>query len=120
MVDAHNCYPYDGQWTNRVERALKLGYPIGIEQDLAWAVDSATGAGRVVVAHSEKTTGLEPSLREHFFERVRPLMERALADNDRARWPLIVVHFDVKDNHEAVTTRGVGVIGRVQSMDYDS
>jgi hypothetical protein len=27
---------------------------------------------------------------------VRPIVEKALADNDRARWPIIVVHFDFK------------------------
>jgi hypothetical protein len=35
IVDAHNCYPYEGQWSDRVDRALKTGYPVGIEQDLA-------------------------------------------------------------------------------------
>jgi hypothetical protein len=90
VLDAHNCYPYKGQWTNRIDRALKTGYPVGIEQDIAWA------NGRAVVSHDAKTTGTEPTLRDHFFERVRPLVEKALAENDRARWPLIVVHFDFK------------------------
>jgi hypothetical protein len=51
-----------------------------------------------VVSHNTKTTGEEPLFRDYFFERVRPLVENALAENDRARWPLIVVHFDFKDN----------------------
>lgn len=92
VLDAHNCYPYEGRWADRIDRALKTGFPVGIEQDLAW------GGGRPVVSHSAKTTGSEPSLREYFFERVRPLVEKALAENDRARWPLIVVHFDFKSN----------------------
>jgi hypothetical protein len=100
ILDAHNCYPYEGRYANRIERALALGYPIGIEQDLAWVADPATAEGRVVVAHSEKTHGDEPTLREHFFERVRPLMEKALRENRRDEWPLIVLHFDVKDNRE--------------------
>jgi hypothetical protein len=90
ILDAHNCYPYNGQWADRIDRALKTGFPVGIEQDIAWA------NGRPVVSHDAKTKGTEPALRDHFFERVRPIVEKALAENDRARWPLIVVHFDFK------------------------
>src|SRR3984957_18554804 len=96
VLDAHNCYPYEGQWSDRIDRALKSGFPIGIEQDIAWAVDPATGKGRPVVTHTSKTTGSEPTLREHFFEHVRPVIEKALAQNDRAHWPIIVLHFDFK------------------------
>jgi hypothetical protein len=96
VPDAHNCYPYEGQWTDRVDRALKTGFPVGIEQDMAWYVDPATGKGRAVVSHDDKTKGSEPTLRDYFFERVRPVMEKALAENDSAHWPLIVLHFDFK------------------------
>jgi hypothetical protein len=96
VLDAHNCYPYDGQWTDRIDRALKSGYPVSIEQDIAWAVDPVSGKGRPVVTHTPQTTGREPSLKEYFFDRVRPIVEKALAENDRARWPLIVLHFDFK------------------------
>ena len=106
MLDAHNCYPYEGKWNDRLERALRTGYPVGIEQDLAWGVDQATGKGRPVVSHSARTTGGEPTLRDHFFEHVRPLIEKAIRDDDRASWPLITMHFDFKDNrpelHQAV------------------
>jgi hypothetical protein len=98
VPDAHNCYPYEGQWADRIERALKTPFPVAIEQDIAWYVDPTTGKGRPVLSHSEKTAGSEPSLRDYFFERVRPIVEKALRDNDRARWPLIVMHFDFKDN----------------------
>jgi hypothetical protein len=90
VLDAHNCYPYKRRWANRIERALQTGFPVGIEQDITLY------GGQPVVSHSDKPTGAEPALREHFFERVRPIMERALAANDRARWPLIIVHFDFK------------------------
>ncbi len=90
VLDAHNCYPYKGQYGDRIERALATGYPVGIEQDIALA------NGLPVVSHAAETTGNEPTLRQYFFERVRPLMEKALQDNDRAHWPLIVVHFDFK------------------------
>src|SRR5262245_30686957 len=99
---AHNCYPYDGQWNDRLDRALSTGFPIGIEQDLAWAVDKSTGKGRVVVSHAKDTSGSEPALRDHFFERVRPIVEKALRDNNSGSWPLIIVHFDVKDNQPAL------------------
>src|SRR5450432_1327224 len=96
VLDAHNCYPYEGKWADRVDRALKTGFPVGIEQDMAWYVDPATGKGRAVVSHDDKTKGSEPTVRDYFFERVRPIMEKALAENDRAHWPLIVLHFDFK------------------------
>lgn len=43
-----------GRWDDRVGRALRSGYPVSIEQDLAWYVDPATGRGRVVVSHTPK------------------------------------------------------------------
>ena len=90
IVDAHNCYPYEGKFADRIDRALRAGFPVGIEQDVTWA------NGKPVVSHTPKTTGAEPTLREYFFERVRPIVEQALKENDRARWPIIVVHFDFK------------------------
>ncbi|HXK06009.1 MAG TPA: hypothetical protein VMS37_26650 [Verrucomicrobiae bacterium] len=90
VPDAHNCYPYKGQWKDRIDRALRTPFPVAIEQDIAWA------RGEPVVSHDAKTTGGELPLRTHFFERVRPIVEKALAENDRARWPIIVLHFDFK------------------------
>jgi hypothetical protein len=115
VVDAHNCYPYNGQWTDRLSRALSSGYPKGIEQDLAWSVDAVTGKGRVVLSHSAKTTGAEPSLRDHFFEAVRPLVEQALAENNRAQWPMIVLHFDVKDNRLELLHAVWNLLGEYES-----
>ena len=96
ILDAHNCYPYQGKYADRIDRALAAGFPVGIEQDLAWYVDMASGKGRAVVSHSKDVHGTEPELRAHFFERVRPIVENALKRNDRASWPIIVVHFDFK------------------------
>jgi len=90
VLDAHNCYPYQGRWADRIDRALKSGFPVSIEQDLAW------NQGRVVLSHEPKTTGSEPLLRDYFFERVRPIVAKALADGDRGQWPLIILHFDFK------------------------
>jgi len=114
ILDAHNCYPYEGRYADRIERALSLGYPIGIEQDLAWSVDPATGRGRVVVGHSASTNGREPRLREHFFERVRPLVEKALRENHRADWPIIVLHFDNKDNREQLLRSVWNLLGEYE------
>jgi hypothetical protein len=96
LLDAHNCYPYDGRWQDRIERALSTGFPVAIEQDLAWYTPNGE-PGRVVVTHQAKTNGSEPLLRDYFFERVRPIVEEALRRNDRSQWPIIVLHFDFKD-----------------------
>jgi hypothetical protein len=102
ILDAHNCYPYEGHWNDRVQRALRSGFPVSIEQDLAWYVDPATGQGRIVVSHTPKATGTEPTLHDYFFEQVRPIVEKAIAENKREQWPLIVLHFDFKDNQPAI------------------
>jgi len=114
VLDAHNCYPYEGQWTDRIDRALQTGLPVGIEQDLAWSVD-ADGNGRVVVSHASKTDGSEPTLKAHFFERVRPIVERALRENNRSQWPLIIVHFDVKDNRPELHRAVWDLLGEYQN-----
>lgn len=100
LLDAHNCYPYKGQWADRIDRALSTGFPVGIEQDLAWYVDPATGQGRIVVSHSAKPEGAEPTLQQYFFDRVQPIVEKELQAGNRSRWPLIVLHFDFKDNQK--------------------
>jgi hypothetical protein len=92
LLDAHNCYPEDGKWADRIDRALSIGSRVGIEQDLAWY------DGRAVVSHNAKPKGGEPTLEAYFFERVRPMMEEALRKNNRDQWPLLVVHFDFKSN----------------------
>jgi len=98
LLDAHNCYPDGDRWTDRIDRALATGVPIAIEQDLVWWTDPATGTARSVVAHGEPFTGREPSLATHFFERIRPLVERALREDRRDTWPLIVLNLDLKSN----------------------
>lgn len=102
LLDAHNCYPYDGQWNDRIHRALNSGFPVSIEQDLAWYVDPANGKGRVVVSHTPKPAGTEPTLRDYFFRQVGPIVKKAIAENKRDQWPLIILHFDFKDNQPAI------------------
>jgi len=115
VLDAHNCYPYEGRWADRIDRALSQGFPVSIEQDIAWAADPATGKGRPVVSHTPKTTGSEPTLRAYFFERVRPIIEQALAAEDRSRWPLIILHFDFKSNEPQVLHAVWDLLGEYES-----
>jgi hypothetical protein len=114
VLDAHNCYPYEGKWSDRIDRALATGFPVGIEQDLAWYVDPASGKGHIVVTHSAKPNGSEPTLRDHFFEHVRPTVERALKENKREQWPLIVLHFDFKDNQAPLLRAVWDLLGEYQ------
>jgi hypothetical protein len=101
-LHAHNCYPEKGLWTDRLDRALAVR-PSGlaIEQDVAWFVDPANGRGRSVVSHDARPDGTEPTLDAHFFNRVRPLMEKALEEERRDTWPLMVLHLDFKTNEPA-------------------
>jgi len=101
LMDAHNCYPYFGWWSDRIERALSAGTPLAIEQDLLWFTDPKTGAARSMVAHGAPFTGTEPSLRDYFFERVRPIIEKALKDSNRSEWPLITLNLDFKSEEPA-------------------
>ena len=94
LLDAHNCYPYEGQWTDRVDRALSTGLPVAIEMDLIWDTTSTPGTPRIVVRHGGKARGNEPTLRDYFFEKVRPLVERALQEGDRGQWPLLTLNIN--------------------------
>lgn len=101
LLDAHNAYPDEGQYPDRIDRALATGLPrIVIEQDLAFR------SGVSVVSHDDKLSGAEPTLERHFFERVRPIVERAIKAGARDTWPVIVLHLDFKtnerDHHKAV------------------
>jgi hypothetical protein len=102
LLDAHNCYPYNGRWADRIDRALSTGTPLAIEQDLVWFRDPLTGEGRSLVAHDEQgkpnlgLDGSEPTMREYFFERIRPLVERALVEQRRDTWPIITLNLDLK------------------------
>jgi hypothetical protein len=112
ILDAHNCYPYQGKWNDRIQRALNSGFPVSIEQDLAWYVDPATGKGRVVVSHTPHPTGQEPTLEDYFFKQVRPVVEKTIAENKQNQWPVIVLHFDFKDNQPALLEAVWQILGQ--------
>lgn len=98
VMDAHNCYPYFEWWYDRIDRALSAGMPLAIEQDLAWHTDPKSGRSWSVVTHGEPTYGNEPTMEQYFFEKVRPIVEKALVDGNRGDWPLITLNLDFKDN----------------------
>jgi hypothetical protein len=98
VMDAHNCYPYFEWWGDRIDRALSAGTPLAIEQDLAWHTDPKTGRSWSVVTHGDPTYGNEPTMDQYFFERVRPIVEKALRDGNHGSWPLITLNLDFKDD----------------------
>lgn len=96
IIDAHNCYPYNGHWTDRIDRALATGTPIGIEQDLVWFHDPKTGAARSVLSHDRHPTGQEPTLESYFFNKVKPVVEAELRHPHSENWPIITLNLDFK------------------------
>jgi hypothetical protein len=98
VTDAHNCYPYFEWWSDRINHALSTGTPVSIEQDLAWHTDPKTGRSWSVVTHGDPTYGNEPTMEQYFFERVRPIVEKALRAGNHGDWPLITLNLDFKDN----------------------
>ena len=98
MLDAHNAYPYNGRFGDRIDRVLATRLPVAIEQDLVWRPGADGKPGRSIVSHGEPFDGNEPSLREYFFERIRPIVEKALREGNPADWPLITLNLDLKTN----------------------
>jgi hypothetical protein len=96
VMDAHNCYPYYEWWSDRIDRALSAGAPLAIEQDLYWYTDPRTGKSWSVVAHGAPLSGQEPTMERYFFDRIRPIVERALREGNRGSWPLITLNLDFK------------------------
>ncbi len=115
LLDAHNAYPERGQWADRIERALATGTPLAIEQDLYWAKAPETERLAPVVAHDDDALNGAPTLESYFFDRIRPVMEQALRDNQRAEWPLIVLNLDFKDNNPRHLDAVWELLGRHES-----
>lgn len=115
ILDAHNCYPYDGRWADRIDRALAGGLPVSIEVDLAWYVKPDSSEGRAVVAHNVKAlTGAEPQPREYFFERVRPIVEKALKEGNSSQWPVLILHFDFKSDDAPLLRAAWSLLGEYE------
>jgi len=101
IMDAHNCYPYYEWWHDRIDRALSAGTPLAIEQDLYWYTDTKTGNSWSIVAHGVPISGREPTMEHYFFDRVRPIVERALKEGNQGDWPLITLNLDFKTEEPA-------------------
>ena len=100
LLDAHNAYPYEGRFADRVERALATGLPVAIEQDLIWRT-GPDGRGESVVGHDTDKVADAPTFEQYFFERLKPAMEQALREDRRDQWPLVVLNLDLKTNEPA-------------------
>jgi hypothetical protein len=114
LLDAHNAYPEQGRWGDRLERALGAGLPLAIEQDLVWRPRSDDRPAHSIVSHGQPFTGEEPTLRETL-ERLRPIVSRALADDARTDWPLVTLNLDFKDNDVEHLREIWNLLGRYES-----
>ncbi len=90
LLDAHNCYPEQGKFADRLPRALALPMPIAIEQDLVWSGNENR------VSHEIQHAAHAPTLEQNFFLPLRSRMEAALQSKDRSQWPLVTLNLDFK------------------------
>ncbi len=102
LLDAHNAYPERGRWADRIDRALATGTPIAIEQDLFWRQRAGSSQYDIVVAHDKDALASAPTLETYFLQKIRPSMERALAEQRRATWPVITLNLDFKTQEPAL------------------
>jgi hypothetical protein len=119
LVDAHNAYPSDGKFTDRIDRALSSGLPLAIEQDLVWFTDPRSGVGRSVVSHGGppdvSDAAIAPTFEEYFFAKVAPIMKKAIEENRRERWPLITLNLDFKTNEPAHHAAVWALLGKYEA-----
>ena len=114
LLDAHNCYPEAGRFRDRIDRALSAGVPLAIEQDLFLRHDPASGRDEIVVAHDSGALVGAPTLESYFFDKIRPIMERALVENKRKTWPLITLNLDFKTNQPALLDAVFVLLGKYE------
>lgn len=95
LVLAHNAYPDDGKYADRLDRAIASGVPFVVEEDLVW-VD-----GRSLLIHNAKAAvPASPTLESYFFPKVQPIVEKALKAGNKGDWPLITLYLDIKNDPE--------------------
>jgi hypothetical protein len=95
LVLAHNAYPDDGKYGDRLDRVIKAGVPFVVEEDLVW-VD-----GRSLLIHNPKSAGSDsPTLESYFFPKVKPVVEAALRAGNKGDWPLVTLYLDIKNDPE--------------------
>ncbi len=114
LLDAHNAYPYEGKYVDRVPRALGTGTPLAIEQDVAWC-PGPSGAYDAVVTHDATCRGGEPTLESYFFASVAPVLDAALAAGRREDWPVITLNLDFKMDTPELHRAVWALLGRHQA-----
>jgi hypothetical protein len=77
LMLAHNAYPDEGKYGDRLDRVIATGVPFVVEEDLVW-VD-----GKSLLIH---------------FPKVAPIVEKALKDGNKGNWPLITLYLDIKND----------------------
>src|SRR5262245_61971083 len=71
LLDAHNAYPQNDRWTDRIDRALSTGVPVAIEQDLYWVKIPTSDHFEIRVAHDRSELDRAPTLEAYFFDKIR-------------------------------------------------
>ena len=95
LMLAHNAYPDEGKYGNRLDRAISAGAPFVVEEDLNWI------NGRSLLIHHEKAANADsPTLESYFFPKVKPVIEKALKEGNKGDWPLITLYLDIKNDPE--------------------
>ena len=84
VMDAPSCYASYETWYDHIDRALSAGTPLAIEQDLYSYTKRKDREIRVIVAHGAPLSGHEPTMERYFFDRVRPIVERAMTEDNHA------------------------------------
>ena len=92
LMLAHNAYPDDGKYGDRLDRTIAAGVPFVVEEDLVWV------EGKSLLVHAAKGAGPDsPTLESYFFPKVKPIIEQALKEGNRGNWPLITLYLDIKN-----------------------
>lgn len=95
LMLAHNAYPDNGKYGDRLDRVITAGVPFAVEEDLVWV------NGRSLLIHNEKFANADsPTLESYFFPKVAPIMEKALKEGNKGNWPLITLYLDIKNDPE--------------------
>jgi hypothetical protein len=93
LLLAHNAYPDEGKYGDRLDRTIAAGTPFVVEEDLVW-VDN-----RSLLIHNPKFAGADsPTLESYFFPKVAPIIEKALKEGNKGDWPIITLYLDIKND----------------------
>ena len=95
LMLAHNAYPDEGKYGDRLDHAIAAGAPFVVEEDLVWA------DGKSLLIHNAKAASPDsPTLDSYFFPKVRPIVAKALKEGNKGDWPLITLYLDIKNDPE--------------------